>query len=1570
MRYVLICVAILLAGLLPVRVMAQPGFDILPIAQETDIDRLVGLLDAHDMSRRAQAATRLQQLGDARGLQTLGAMLKEPEAMTRLAVVRALSTRWPNARVADLLAPLLHDPDTDVRVVTAFSLAGMNDTRAVPLLLDLLADKSPPTRERAISALETLHDPRIVPALLPLLHDADAPVRLAVVRVLTFLYDAHAVDPLIALIADTDPAVSREAVLDVGRLFAFCQDQAMRTRIADALLAATKSPQPALREAALSRLNGLHDPRVMPVLCAALDDPVPAVRLSAIYALGTTQDARAVPALLAHANETNPDAHRAIIASLGQLGDARAADILLDTAKSPQFALRDTAIAQLGFLHDPRIVPALLAALDDPELRVRIDAIRGLGAQQNVQAVPALLAHAHDTLAGVRPAVIASLGQLGDARAADVLLEALGEPDNDKDEGGPFGHAHGSRVRDMAAQYIFDLLPDAPGRITDRLAALLASTDVGVRMNAVNMLAGMGDPRAIEPAIALLKAPGGDAHFHDQPSRPPANGFTTAIAMPQNVSFRNQAAQALLQIDDPRATAALVTVLPDLDENTRNSLMWSSTSRGNPRVLDLAQAMLKQPQAALHSLAMQLAQNFVGSRRKEVYLAALHDESPPVRLLALEELQDIVQDEQHFGEVALPDLTALATDADPAVRAVTISLLGETCRPALRGQLLAAMRDPAAEVRVSAVGALRTLASALPRNDAQVVTALLAAGQDTAPHIRGAAIAALSRYPRDPRVPAILLAATDNPDPEVRNAGIDACLNIDRSGEMALRMLKKVTADEMLQHGWYWKFTQQKDPRVSDALLALAPQAGAALNDQWADVWGNIGNPRAIARLLAMCREKAPVADPARWDCATYSRQPIINSSFDDLRCENALLRLGPAAVEPLLGLLTDEHRVMRALALEGLTQLQDARAFEPLARMACGDDAALRCAAVRGLGELGDVRALAPLLACLHDQEPGVRAEAARALGKLGDTRAVAPLLDALRAPEPDMQYAAATALQQLPDPRAVAPLLALVKDSADAAVRRQAIWALANIHDAGSTSSPQARVTDTLLAALRDPDRQIRNTAMMALGTLRERRAVEPLLAIAKRPRGITDARPTDADGNSVESQQHTAVVALGKIGDPRAIDTLLPLLSAPNTEDWGRPLYDAFSGFADSRVIHALLTTPFEDVAEIFGPSALAHIGPSAIPALLAGLKEANPQTRRWASRALAEIFTTQRTADAHTRDLLLAALPDHDATVCGNVASALLALGEPRAVPVIAGMLADQSAPAYQQVLKAASLATDPRLLHPLLVIAAQADGNDSCRGLALSGLVNIARANPGGLALSGRANIARAHPGIPALAPSVAPLIALACDQHLFYWLRADAAKALGYGHDPRVAPALLPLLQEPQPEVRHAAAQALAALGDQRAIAPLCDWLHEMSSIPDRMDAVKALEQLNTPQVFDILIAALRDPACSYPGYLDKPGSVREQAALSLGALGDKRAVPALIEALDYGYLPGRRRAAEALGMLKDRRAIEPLIAALRHFAGDAAHAPADALKAITGQDFGLDAGRWQAWWDGTGKKG
>ncbi|MGH9410329.1 MAG: HEAT repeat domain-containing protein, partial [Vicinamibacterales bacterium] len=111
--------------------------------------------------------------------------------------------------------------------------------------------------------------------------------------------------------------------------------------------------------------------------------------------------------------------------------------------------------------------------------------------------------------------------------------------------------------------------------------------------------------------------------------------------------------------------------------------------------------------------------------------------------------------------------------------------------------------------------------------------------------------------------------------------------------------------------------------------------------------------------------------------------------------------------------------------------------------------------------------------------------------------------------------------------DPRAAAALIEALKDS-DKDVRDTALSALVNMRD--------PRVLEPLMSALKDSDADIRQKAAFGLGQLRDARAIEPL---------------TGALHDSVPDVRQQAAFALGQIRDRRAAAPLASALKDENAD-----------------------------------------------------------------------------------------------------------------------------------------------------------------------------------------------------------------------------------------------------------------------------------------------------------------------------------------------------------------------------------------------------------------------------------
>jgi HEAT repeat protein len=126
--------------------------------------------------------------------------------------------------------------------------------------------------------------------------------------------------------------------------------------------------------------------------------------------------------------------------------------------------------------------------------------------------------------------------------------------------------------------------------------------------------------------------------------------------------------------------------------------------------------------------------------------------------------------------------------------------------------------------------------------------------------------------------------------------------------------------------------------------------------------------------------------------------------------------------------------------------------------------------------------------------------------------------------------------------------------------------------------------------------------------------------------------------------------------------------------------------------------------------------------------------------------------------------------------------------------------------------------------------------------------------------------------------------------------------------------ALIGRLRSPWPEERWRGAEALAATGDRRAVAPLVAAMQDPAGTGRVCVMAKALGQLGDPRAVPPLAEAALDPTNE---------DLRLCAIRSLGMIGDRRAVPRLIVALESRTCP--RAAATALARLGDPRATVPI---------------------------------------------
>ncbi|MBT4504277.1 MAG: HEAT repeat domain-containing protein [Gemmatimonadetes bacterium] len=160
----------------------------------------------------------LGRIGNRRAVPFLRQTAGNANPSVRKEAVVAMGQMGDQSLVPPLANFLAEDPESQIRVAAAESLANLRDTLAVPHLVTALRDTVPLVRQRALASLQYLWTQKAEKAVLNALEDPDETVRFIAAQMLGVHRTSSARDPLCASLLDTSQWVRAEAARALGIL--------------------------------------------------------------------------------------------------------------------------------------------------------------------------------------------------------------------------------------------------------------------------------------------------------------------------------------------------------------------------------------------------------------------------------------------------------------------------------------------------------------------------------------------------------------------------------------------------------------------------------------------------------------------------------------------------------------------------------------------------------------------------------------------------------------------------------------------------------------------------------------------------------------------------------------------------------------------------------------------------------------------------------------------------------------------------------------------------------------------------------------------------------------------------------------------------------------------------------------------------------------------------------------------------------------------------------------------------------------------------------------------------------
>jgi len=550
----------------------------------------------------------------------------------------------------------------------------------------------------------------------------------------------------------------------------------------------------------------------------------------------------------------------------------------------------------------------LVSALRDEEPSVRIKAAEELGNVGNPRAVRALIVALKDENKTVRGSAAEALGKIGDSRAVVPLVYSM------------------STQGDVRAVSNVLIAMNNINAVSHLIVVLDSSKSSDVRSEAVRVLGGLGDYRAIKPLIAALRD--------------------------VSLDVRYSAAKALVKIGAP-SVKSLISGMKDAGSGMRSMVAGELGNLKTPQALKTLIAALKDKTPSVRYNAADALGKIKEPSAVLPLIRTLRDKNVDVRYKSAKSLGKLGD-----RRAAKPLITALY-DVDSGVRYNAAEALGGMRYVGAVKALIFTMKDKNNGVSYCASKSLTEIGK-------PAVSELIRSLRDKNPNIRYYSAEVLGNMEEPLAIKPLIVALKDK-DSAVRFNAAEALKKISDSGStpsLVARINETLLSEKVLdiairaekeQSGHNTNVVRVNSPNTDIRQLVrdLKTKDLSILQEVKKSIV-NIGRPAVKLLIFALGNKNANIR----------SRVAEVLGEIRD-----------PRATKPLIKAMKDKDRYVRYSATKALGEVGGYRAVNPLiVAMRHSKDVNIRSKAAEGLMRIKDARSLTPLIDALRDKAASVR--------------------------------------------------------------------------------------------------------------------------------------------------------------------------------------------------------------------------------------------------------------------------------------------------------------------------------------------------------------------------------------------------------------------------------------------------------------------------------------------------------------------------------------------------------------------------------------------------------------------